>query len=425
MHRLVGFTLACLAWAAPLRAEGPADEQVARPPVAESVQPAEAPELRAEEWRQLRLGKTLRSPRQGFLQRLMIDAHDGPPLPFLALPVHDFSLRPGGQRTGGGPSLIVEYWNPERAASAFNMFASAALSATRYQTYELRLGQVPRDADIWDHSRYLYVDLRRHDFPREAFFGLGPASSAAQETSYRLRDFSYEVVGVSRLAGPLGGALRFGGLSPDIGRGEETGVPSIEQSFGDAQAPGLVRQPRLLHAAAELRLDWRDRPRNAHRGGAIELAAERYFGSDAFSFNRISLDARQVWSLGSPQRVLALRGYASTARADSGSRVPFYLQDTLGDSHTLRGFADFRYRGPTVVLLSAEYRWEAIPALELALFQDAGTVGDRLSDLRLEKLRGDFGAGLRLKRSEAVVFRLDVARSTEETRVFASTSFSF
>ena len=424
MNRLAGLAFACLAAAAPLWAEEPADAPEASP-VAESVQSTRAPELRADEWRQLRLGKRLRPPRQGLLQRLMIDAQDAPPLPLLAVPVHDFSVRPGDQRTGGGLSLIVEYWDPERAASHFNVFASAAYSLTRYQTYELRLGQVPRDADTGNRSRYLYVDLRRRDLPREAFFGLGPASRAAQETSYRLRDFSYELVGLSRLAGPLTGALRFGGLNPDIGRGEETSVPSIEQVFADAQAPGLVRQPRLLHAAAELRLDWRDQPRNAHRGGVIGLAAERYFGSDAFSFNRISLDARHVWSLGSPQRVLALRGYASTARADSGSHVPFYLQDTLGDSQTLRGFADFRFRGPAVLLLSAEYRWEVIPALELALFQDAGTVGERLSDLRLDKLRGDFGVGLRLKRSEAVVFRLDVARSTEETRVLASTSFSF
>jgi surface antigen Omp85-like protein len=420
-----GFTLAFLAVASPLWAAGPSDTQEAPPPVAESAPSAGTPELRAEEWRQIRLGKRLSPPRQGLLQRLMLDAQDVPSLPFLAVPVHDFSVRPGGQRTGGGLSLIVEYWDPERAASHFNVFASAAYSLTRYQTYELRLGQVPRNADTWQHSRYLYVDLRRRDLPREAFFGLGPASRASQETSYRLRDFSYELVGLSRLIGPLSGALRFGGLTPEVGRGEETGVPSIEQLFADAQAPGRVGQPRLLHAAAELRLDWRDHSRNAHRGGAIELAAERYFGADAFSFNRISLDARHVWSLGSPQRVLALHGYASTARADSGSRVPFFLQDTLGDSHSLRGFADFRFRGPAVLLLSAEYRWEVIPALELALFQDAGTVGARLSDLRVEKLRGDFGAGLRLKRSEAVVFRLDVARSTEETRVLASTSFSF
>src|SRR6185295_19751445 len=99
-----------------------------------------------------------------------------------------------------------------------------------------------------------------------------------QETSYGLRDFSYELVGLSRLAGPLSGSVRFGGLQADVGRGEETGVPSIEQLFTDAQAPGLERQPGLLHAAAELRLDWRDQPRNAHRGGTIALAAERYFG---------------------------------------------------------------------------------------------------------------------------------------------------
>jgi hypothetical protein len=431
-NSMLGLAVVFLATAAPLWAEGPPPDEQEVSPVAESGQATAAPQGRAEEWRQLRLDKRPRPPRPGLLQRLMIEAQDVPPLPFLAVPVHGFTVRPGDQRTGSGLSLNVEYWDPERAASHFKVFASAAYSLSRYQTYELRLGQVPRDTDTWPrqaqldgHSRYLYVDLRRSDLPREAFFGLGPASRLAQETSYRLRDFSYELVGLARLVGPLSGGLSFGGLRPDVGRGEETSVPSIEQVFGPAEAPGLVLQPRLLHAAAELRADWRDRPPNAHRGGAIVLAAERYFGSDAFSFNRLSLDARHAWSLGSPQRVLALRTYASAARADSGSRVPFYLQDTLGDSHTLRGFADFRFRGNAVVLLSAEYRWELIPALELALFQDAGAAGERVSDLRLAQLRGDFGAGLRLKRSDSGLFRLDVARSTEETRVLASTSFSF
>jgi len=256
------------------------------------------------------------------MQRLMIDAQDAPPLPLLAVPFRDFSLRGGAQRAGGGLSLILQYWDPARAGSRFNVFGSAAYSLTRYQTYALRLGQVLRDGDTWRRSRYFYLDLRRRDLPREAFFGLGPGSRTSQETSYRLRDFSYEAVGLSRLGGPLTGALRFGGCSPDVGRGEESGVPSIEQVFDDAQAPGLLAQPRLLHAAAELRIEGRDQPRNPHRGGAITLAAERYFGSGAFRFDRVSLDARHAWTLGSPQRVLALRSYASAARADRGRRVP-------------------------------------------------------------------------------------------------------
>jgi hypothetical protein len=410
---------------------------------------APAPETRAEELRRLRLGNKPQPPRPPLLERLMAGGAGGSSLPFLAVGFHDFSLRPGSQRSGGGLSLIADYWNPERADSALGVFASAAVSVTGYQIDDLRVGRIPHDSDhrppdstqladlqpfaprlseygVGHRSRYVFLEMRRRELTRERFFGAGPDARLSDETSFRLGDLSYELVGISRLAGPMAGAVRVGGLTAEVGPGERKGVPSIERVFDDRDAPGLAKQPHMLHAAAELLVDWRDHARNAHRGGAVSLAAERYLDPDgAFSFNRLALDARHVWTLGSRQRVFALRGYSSLARPDAGSRVPFYLQDTLGGPRTLRGFADFRFRAPAAALVSAEYRWEAIPALELAVFEDAGRVGDGLSDLSHGKLRTSSGAGLRLKRADAVLFRLDVAKSPEELRVVAATSFSF
>ena len=38
--------------------------------------------------------------------------------------------------------------------------------------------------------------------------------------------------------------------------------------------------------------------------------------------------------------------------------MPFYLMPTLGGNDTLRGFREYRFRGPHAILLQAEYRWE-------------------------------------------------------------------
>ena len=404
---------------------------------------------RAEELREGRLAKEPTPPHQGFLEWAMIKAQDRPDLPFFTVPFHDFYLRPGTVRSGGGLSLSLEYWNAKRAESWTNLFASAGYSTAGYQDFALLFGRVPHGADrtppiethledlpplspraadygLGPYSRYLFAELHYRDLSRETFYGTGAASAEADKTSFLMRDASYELVGLQRLAPRLLAALRIGGLHSEIGSGQRPGVPSIEALFDDTTAPGLSQQPDYLHAGAELLVDWRDEPRNPHRGGAIGLSGERYSDSShEFSFDRYVLDVRHVLSLGSPQRVVAARGYVSLAQADPGERVPFYLLDTLGGARTLRGFADFRYRDAAVALLSAEYRWELIPAVELAAFCDTGTVGGRLSDLRLADRKTSCGGGLRFKQKERTLLRFDVARGSEETRFLVKTFYVF
>jgi hemolysin activation/secretion protein len=144
-----------------------------------------------------------------------------------------------------------------------------------------------------------------------------------------------------------------------------------------------------------------------------------------FRFDRASVDARGYVSLGSPQRVLATRLYASRDQAAAGSRVPFYLQDALSNSHILRGYPTFRFRGERLLSLQAEYRWEAAPALELALFADAGRVFRPADDWSLPGLHGSVGFGLRFKTHDDVLMRIDVARGDEGTRAYLRFGPSF
>lgn len=450
-------TLILLAWLAPLVSAGP-EPPSPRPgepgnAAAGEDAPRPAEPGRADLWRRQREEKAKRTKpaRPGLLERIALYGESGPKREFLTTQVGDFYLRPVGIRSGSGVALNLAYWDVGRADSHFNVFASASYSIFEAESYELRLGKVPhraqrvppRSSNVEDTAPFaprgadegrgegpffLYGRLRYRHLPRERFYGEGPDSRLQDGTSFRLQDMAYEAVAQYRIAPRVVGSARVGFLQVDVGRGGREDIPSTETLFDDRGAPGLSAQPDFLTGGVELLVDWRDRPGNPHRGGALNLSATRFVdrgGGGAYRFNRFTLDARQFFSLGSPQRVLALHVLSQVSEADEGSRVPFYLQDALGGTRTLRGFDTFRFRGDKVLALSAEYRWEAFPPLELAVFWDAGKVVDEMSDLDLHGLHRSWGGGLRIKSPDSTALRFDIARSPETTRYHLKFGFAF
>jgi outer membrane translocation and assembly module TamA len=156
---------------------------------------------------------------------------------------------------------------------------------------------------------------------------------------------------------------------------------------------------------------------------ALSVARFTGRGDGRFDFTRVAVDARGYLSLGSPQRVLAARVLATSDDPDEGARVPFYLMDSLANSHTLRGFQSLRFRDERLLSLQAEYRWEAAPAVELALFCDAGRASH--GKWSLEDLETGYGVGLRVKSHEATLARFDVARSHEGVRLYVRFGAAF
>ena len=82
---------------------------------------------------------------------------------------------------------------------------------------------------------------------------------------------------------------------------------------------------------------------------------------------------------------------------------------TLGGNDSLRGFRDYRFRGPHALLVQGEYRFEIWSGLDAALFYDAGKVALTHSDLNFRDLESDYGVGFRFNTDRGLVLRVDGA----------------
>ncbi len=61
----------------------------------------------------------------------------------------------------------------------------------------------------------------------------------------------------------------------------------------------------------------------------------------------------------------------------------------------LRGLLDYRFRDRNWFVVNAEYRWEAVTGVEMALFYDVGDVKPRWTSLSLADVRRSYGIGAR------------------------------
>ncbi len=397
---------------------------------------SESATSRARQWRNRRLEKArhLKPERNSGFETVMLRLEKGD---LLRVNFWNFHPKLTTISPGSGFSPGVRYLLPVRAGSKFDFQASAAYSVRGYQHYDLQLGKVLqvgaqpflqssgelgfRDLgeDSPDAERFfLFADLRYRNYPQEDFFGPGPDSLESDRSDYRLQDAAFDVVSGYRLNSWLSGTLRAGFLNTQIGRGTDSRFVDTQDRFDETQAPGLLSRPDFLRINFALFADGRDNPGNPHQGGAAGVSLSRYQqrGGGAFDFNRLEVDLRGYLPLGSRQRVVAVNVFASADDADQGAQVPFFLQNTLGGKNALRGFREFRFRDVNQIYLSVEYRWEAAPAVELALFGDFGKVFPRSRPWNFDDLQKTYGGGVRFKTGNSVLFRVEVSRGPEGTR---------
>jgi hypothetical protein len=310
----------------------------------------------------------------------------------------------GSLTTGSGFAYGAGYRDRDLFDNRGVLDLWAATSTRLYWATEARL-TLPRLA----HKRVMMEAWAAHrEYQQEDFFGIGPDSARTDQTSYAIRsDLLGARIGVRPLPIVLaGGGLEY--LNPKLDRGKDRSVPSIEERFNSATAPGLGESVAFLRSTAFVEIDYRE-PKNARQGGWYRIDFSRYAdrGANRYTVNRTDTDLRQFVGFLAGRRVLAGRLFVSTSDTEPGAVMPFYLMPTLGGNDTLRGFREYRFRGPHAILAQGEYRWEIWSGLDGALFYDAGKVANRRADLNFKELERDYGFGFRFNTDEAIMFRVD------------------
>ena len=252
------------------------------------------------------------------------------------------------------------------------------------------------------------------EFPQEDFFGLGPASREQDRTNYLMRslEFGAELQFRPFKRWSVGGGITH--WSPSIGSGRDARFPSTEEVFDETTLPGFQTQPDFWRYHGSLGYDYRDHPSNPRVGGMYggRLSSFQDRDLDTFHFRHFEGDLQQYLPL--PKRsVIALHANLVMTDFSTGNEVPFYSMPTLGGGEKLRGFREFRFRDLNSLLLTAEYRWQAWPSLNMTLFVDAGKVTFDHADLHFKDLEASYGLGFRFHSTEALLLRLDLAFSRE------------
>jgi hypothetical protein len=315
----------------------------------------------------------------------------------------------GGVGEGNGFTLGGGYRQPT-PAGVVTVRGLGSIRRSHLFGLDFTRAFLPRDAGFVTATL-----LRRHE-AAQRFYGAGPDSEFADKSSFGLSATQVDVTTGVRITRWLTASAGAGYANPDVTESSETStVPPTQGAFDDQNAPGLAFQPEYLTSHIEVAIDTRNAG-NPRRGGLYQAQLRRFHDRDAsgYSFSDARIELQHYIPFWNLSRVLALRALAQHADGIGQDQVPFYLMPTLGGARTLRGYDRQRFRDRSLLLLSAEYRYEVNPFLMAAVFYDAGQVAPDWSAFQLKDMRDNYGFGLRFGSSAAVALRADLAFGGED-----------
>jgi len=332
-------------------------------------------------------------------------------------PAAGLGVRLGGLPTGSGFALGPRYYRPDLAGENLVFKAWAVGSVSQFYETAVSLG-LPH---LLHERATVEFAAARNDSPALEYYGSGPKSDQKNRSSFRREQMDVRfIAGVRPLRRHLTLGFETGYTPLNIGPGTRDGIPSSDQIFTAATAPGIQVQSSYTRVGPVVTLDRRDLPRDPHKGTFFEAKYLFYKGLDQeqFSFQKVSGVLEQYIPFLNEKRVIALRARTEWNLTDRKHVVPFYMQAVIGGSEDLRGYPRFRFYDDNAAAMSAEYRWEVMPALDMALFADAGQVFSKRNHFDWDEMRGAGGFGFRLKNRNAVVVRLDFGFSREGYQVW-------
>jgi len=343
-----------------------------------------------------------------------------------------------GSAVGGGGRYTADL--NEKNGAQDQLQATSLITIRQFWLAELKFTSVRSIDTEWNKSGEslgINIYVRNRSLPVMTFYGLGPNTNVNNSVKFSERDTSagIEVTTPFPEISWLSAGAKIEGLWPDIGGVTGKNVVSIQQQYTEQTAPGLTTQPPLVHEQVSLRPHKR-----FHEQFEINynLAYNFYQDTDTghYSFRRFEakLDHRFYPEKKKHGGVIEQNYFSvlwrySVSDASSADAVPFYLQETIGGSDidnqsSLRGFKDYRFRGPDLFTVQAEYDRKLCEAcspckagtirtvcshLGLLVAYDAGKVALRKSDLDFSSMHQSFGGGISIYLGKDVIFRMAVA----------------
>ncbi|HEY7336135.1 MAG TPA: hypothetical protein VH639_14695 [Bryobacteraceae bacterium] len=340
---------------------------------------------------------------------------------FTARPVHPTvkSIVPGSG-FGVGPTF-TELFNAGKWQRDFTATGVASTRAfwqteAKFTASHDKFGENNSARDRFAYDFY----ARARDLPLMPYYGIGPNTSRSDLVDFRQRDVAAggEVFNPFSAWFALGG--RFETLWADVGGVTDPGRISITSTSNEGTVPGLTSQPNLLHS--EIYAE----PRRTRGKFQFDYKIGYNFYADhdtgRYSFQRFQIDGTHVFHpTGRNENILTVRDRLSLSNTNGASVVPFYLQETLGGSDingdaALRGFADYRFRGPDLMLIQVEYDQRIWGPVGLLGFYDTGEVALKASDLSLAEMRHSFGFGFSFWAGNRAVFKAYIGLGSGEGR---------
>ncbi len=281
----------------------------------------------------------------------------------------------------------------------------------------------------WMNDRfYTYLLVKYAYDPDRDFYGIGFDSKKDARTNFLLRTVNTEVDFGANLTPTVHVGGKLGYLWADNGSGKSENYLSIEDTFEKSQRPAFGETLSFFVPQLSLAHDNAVPAGRPHSGGREEFTVALYHQLTDKKFRLIHYELQLSRYL----HLFLERSLAARVRVEmnssmgGGYEVPFFLRSQLGGGETLRGYNTGRFSDKDLVLATLEYRfpvWRHPSPIETyqmdgRIFMDAGRVFSDIFDeftLRHTKLSGGFG--LRFSSKEDFVFRLDVAKSSEQLSV--------
>lgn len=272
----------------------------------------------------------------------------------------------------------------------------------------------------------LYGEYRHQSLPGLSLYGRGEPGMLRAD--FERSATTLDVVAQVKPTAGLGFGFRSGLVSMTLGSGGDERRTDAAVAFSRFNVPAYGHSTWIVSGVGT---QW-DARNDAQRptqgvllqGGAWWFANSSSLASEP-SFGRVALDLRSYAPVGGPAHVLAMRLLVSADGAGSGTSTPFFLQQTLGGSHSLRGYSNYRVRAERLAAISIESRWQVQPWLDVVPLFDVGFASRSPVDLGYASPWTDVGIGGHFRVNDRVVARTEVGFGREGTHWVLTLSPSF